>query len=87
MRGGCKVQVRGGAAASESEGGGGEGNGGGGDGGGGDGGGGDGGGDGGGGEGALNTCDEVPTPLTEAMFTPRFVESWAVLPWSADVDV
>ena len=31
--------------------------------------------------------DEVPTPLTEAMVTPRLVESWAVLPSSADVDV
>jgi hypothetical protein len=51
------------------------------------GGGGDGGGDGGGGEGALNTCDDVPTWLTEVMVTPRLVESWAVLPWSADVDV
>jgi hypothetical protein len=31
--------------------------------------------------------DEVPTPLTEAMVTPRLAESWAVLPWSAEVDV
>jgi hypothetical protein len=31
--------------------------------------------------------DEVPTSLTEAMVTPRLVESWAVLPWSAEVDV
>ena len=45
------------------------------------------GGDGGGGEGACSTCDVVHTPLTEVMFTPRLAESWAVLPWSADVDV
>ena len=46
-----------------------------------------GGGEGGGGEGASNTCDVVPTPLTEVMVTPRLAESWAVLPSSADIDV
>ena len=46
-----------------------------------------GGGDGGGGEGASNICVVVPTPLTEVMVTPRLVESWAVLPSSADIDV
>ena len=69
--------------AGGGEGGGGDG---GGEGGGGEGGGEGGGGDGGGGEGALKTCDDVPTSLTEVMVTPRLVESWAVLPWSADVD-
>jgi hypothetical protein len=29
----------------------------------------------------------VPTSLTEVMVTPRLAESWAVLPWSAEVDV
>ena len=46
-----------------------------------------GGGDGGGGEGANNTCDDVPTLLTEVMVTPRLAESWAVLPSSADMAV
>ena len=46
-----------------------------------------GGGEGGGGEGATITCDVVCTPLTPLMLTPRLAESWAVLPWSADVDV
>jgi len=41
----------------------------------------------GGGEGALNTCDDVPTSLTEVMVTPRLAESWVVLPWSTDIDV
>jgi hypothetical protein len=67
----------------EGEGGGGEGEGGGGEGGGGEG----VGGEGGGGEGASNICVVVPTPLTEVMVTPRLVESWAVLPSSADMDV
>ena len=31
--------------------------------------------------------DDALTPLTEVMVTPRLAESWAVLPWSADVDV
>ena len=55
--------------------------------GGGDGGGEGGGGEGGGGEGASNTCDVVPTPLTEVMATPRLAESSVALPWSADIDV
>ena len=46
-----------------------------------------GGGGGSGGEGASNICVVVPTPLTEVKVTPRLVESWAVLPSSADVDV
>ena len=52
--------------------------------GGGDGGGEGGGGEGGGGEGASNTCDVVPTPLTEVMVTPRLAESWVVLPPRSD---
>ena len=32
--------------------------------------------------------DEVPTPLTEAMVTPRLAESWAIeVPWSVDITV
>ena len=31
--------------------------------------------------------EKVPTPLTEVMVTPSIAESWAVSPWSADVDV
>ena len=31
--------------------------------------------------------DEVPIPLTEAMVTPRLVESWVVLPSNTDIDV
>ena len=77
----------GGGGDGGGEGGGGEGGGEGGGDGGGEGGGGRGGGEGGGGEGAFMNVDEVPTSLTEAMVTPRLVESWAVLPSSADMAV
>ena len=45
-----------------------------------------GGGEGGGGEGAVNTCVDVPTPLTAVICTPRLAESVVVLPCSSDSD-
>ena len=86
--GGCS---RGGGEGGGGEGGGGDGGGeGGGDGGGkgegGDGGGEGGGGEGGGGEGAVNTCVDVPTPLTAVICTPRLAESVVALPCSIDSD-
>ena len=40
----------------------------------------------GGGEGAVNTCVDVPTPLTAVICTPRLAESVVVLPCSSDSD-